>query len=66
MESADVHELSGPKQASPKDNFLLPHIDTFVDNTARYSLFSFMDGFSGYDNLRMALEDKEKTTIMTM
>ncbi|XP_012442061.1 uncharacterized protein LOC105767082 [Gossypium raimondii] len=34
-------------KASPKDNFPLPHIDTLVDNTAGYSLFSFMDGFSG-------------------
>ncbi|XP_012458310.2 uncharacterized protein LOC105779109 [Gossypium raimondii] len=33
-------------KASPKDNFPLPHIDTLVDNTAGYSLFSFMDGFS--------------------
>ncbi|XP_016709113.1 uncharacterized protein [Gossypium hirsutum] len=33
--------------ASLKENFSLPHIDTLVDNTAGYSLFSFMDGFSG-------------------
>jgi len=25
--------------ASPKDNFPLPHIDTLVDNTTRFSLF---------------------------
>ena len=36
-------------RASPKDNFPLPHIDTLVDNTAKHSLFSFMDGFSGYN-----------------
>ena len=24
-------------RASPKDNFLLPHIDTLVDNTAKHS-----------------------------
>ena len=35
-------------RTSPKDNFLLPHIDTLVDNTAKHSLFSFMDGFSSY------------------
>ncbi|XP_017970398.1 PREDICTED: uncharacterized protein LOC108660657 [Theobroma cacao] len=29
-----------------KDNFPLPHINTIVDNTARHSMFSFMDGFS--------------------
>ncbi|XP_031402658.1 uncharacterized protein LOC116212231 [Punica granatum] len=34
-------------KASPKDNFPLPHIDVLVDNTARHTLFSFMDDFSG-------------------
>ena len=33
-------------KASPKDNFPLPHIDALVDNTAKHSTFSFMDGFS--------------------
>ena len=36
-------------RASPKDNFPLSHIDALVDNTAKNSLFSFMDGFSGYN-----------------
>ena len=53
-------------RASPKDNFPLPHIDTLVDNTAKHSLFSFMDGFSGYNQIKMALEDMEKTTFLTM
>ncbi|KAA0044915.1 protein NYNRIN-like [Cucumis melo var. makuwa] len=43
-------------RASPKDNFPLPHIDMLVDNTARYSTFSFMDGFSGYNQIKMAKE----------
>ena len=34
--------------ASPKDDFLLPHIDILVDNTAGHDLLSFMDGCSGY------------------
>ena len=53
-------------RASPKDNFPLPHIDTLVDNTAKHSLFSFMDGFSGYNQIRMAPEDMEKTTFLTI
>ncbi|XP_052728595.1 uncharacterized protein LOC128195360 [Vigna angularis] len=53
-------------RASPKDNFPLPHIDTLVDNTAKYSLFSFMDGFSGYNQIKMAPEDMEKTTFITL
>ncbi|KAG8484957.1 hypothetical protein CXB51_021413 [Gossypium anomalum] len=53
-------------KASPKDNFPLPHIDTLVDNTAGSSLFSFMDGFSGYNQIKMHPEDMEKTTFVTM
>ena len=53
-------------RVSPKDNFSLPHIDTLVDNTAKHSLFSFMDGFSSYNQIRMAPEDMKKTTFLTM
>ncbi|RDX78067.1 Retrovirus-related Pol polyprotein, partial [Mucuna pruriens] len=52
-------------RASPKDNFLLPHIDLLVDNTAQHSCYSFMDGFSEYNQIQMAQEDKEKTTFIT-
>jgi len=53
-------------RASLKDNFPLPHIDTLVDNTTKFSLFSFMDGFSGYNQIKMAPEDMEKTTFITL
>ena len=53
-------------RTSPKDNFSLPHIDTLVDNTAKHSLFSFMDGFSNYNQIRMAPEDMKKTIFLTM
>ena len=36
-------------KACPKDDFLLPHIDVLVDNTAGSGLMSFMDEFSGYN-----------------
>ena len=49
-----------------KDNFPLPHIDTLVDNTAKNFQFSFMDGFSRYNQIRMASEDREKTAFVTM
>ena len=52
-------------KASPKDDFPLPHIDILVDNTARQALLSFMDGFSGYNQILMAPEDREKTTFTT-
>jgi hypothetical protein len=52
-------------RASPKDNFPLPHIDTLVDNTATNAVFSFMDRFSGYNQIKMAEEDKSKTAFVT-
>jgi ribonuclease HI len=52
-------------RASPKDNFPLPHIDTLVDNTATNAVFSFMDGISGYNQIKMAEEDKSKTAFVT-
>uniref|UniRef100_A0A2N9IQN1 Reverse transcriptase domain-containing protein n=1 Tax=Fagus sylvatica TaxID=28930 RepID=A0A2N9IQN1_FAGSY len=52
-------------RASPKDNFPLPHIDTLVDNTATNAVFSFMDGFLGYNQIKMAEEDKSKTAFVT-
>ncbi|XP_047331653.1 uncharacterized protein LOC124935248 [Impatiens glandulifera] len=53
-------------KASPKDSFPLPHIDGLVDHSAGHQLLSFMDGFSGYNQVLMALEDKEKTTRFLM
>ena len=53
-------------RASPKDNFPLPNINILVDNTTNFALFSFMDGFSGYNQIKMAPEDMEKTTFVTL
>jgi len=53
-------------RASPKDNFPLPHINILVDNTTNFALFSFMDGFSGYYQIKIVLEDMEKTTFVTL
>ena len=58
----DLRDLN---KASPMDDFLLPHIDILVDNTAEHALLSFMDGFLGYNQIKMALEDMEKTSIIT-
>lgn len=52
-------------KASPKDDFLLSHIDVLVDKTAGHALFSFIDGFPGFYQIRMAVEDKEKTSLIT-
>ena len=43
----------------------LSHIDMLVDNTTKFKVFSFMDGFFGYNQIKMAPEDKENTTFIT-
>ena len=53
-------------RVSPKDNFPLPHIDTLVDNMTKHSLFSFMDRFSSYNQIKIATEDMKNTTFLTM
>ena len=52
-------------KACPNDDFLLPHIDVLVDNKAGSALISFMDGFSGYNQIKMAPRDMTKTTFTT-
>ena len=52
-------------KACPKDDFPLPCIDVVVDNTAGSALMSFMDGFSRYNQIKMAPKDKTKTTFTT-
>ena len=52
-------------RACPKDSYPLPRIDTLVDSTARHELLSFMDVFSGYNQIKMKEEDQEKTSFVT-
>ena len=52
-------------KACLKNNFFLPHIDTLVDSAASSAMYSFMDGFSGYNQIMMAVIDKLKTSFTT-
>jgi hypothetical protein len=51
----DIRDLN---KVSPKDDFPLPHIDILVDNATKSSIYSFMDGFSRYNKIKMVKEDK--------
>ena len=52
-------------RACPKDSFPLPRIDLIVDATAGHELLSFMDAFSGYNQINMDPNDQEKTSFVT-
>ena len=47
-------------KACPKGEFSLPNIDLLVYSAAGSSMFSFMDGYNGYNQIRMATKDAEK------
>uniref|UniRef100_A0A2N9FI93 Integrase catalytic domain-containing protein n=1 Tax=Fagus sylvatica TaxID=28930 RepID=A0A2N9FI93_FAGSY len=42
-------------KACPKDEFPLPNMDLLIDSAAGHAMFSFMDGFSGYNQIRMTM-----------
>ena len=52
-------------KACPKDSFPLPHIDRMIDATAGHEMLSFLDAYSGYNQIRMHPEDQEKTSFIT-
>ena len=52
-------------RACPKDSYLLPQIDILVDSMAKHQLLSFMDAFSGYNQIRLDEADQEKTSFIT-
>ena len=52
-------------KACPKDDFPLPHIDVIVDSVASSAMYSFMDGFSGYNQIMMVVMDKIKIAFIT-
>ncbi|CAL8117146.1 unnamed protein product [Prunus armeniaca] len=51
-------------KACPKDNFPLPRIDQLVDSTSGNQLLSFMDAYSGYNQIMMHEDDKAKTLFI--
>jgi len=38
-------------KACPKDAYVLPNKDKLVDNSSSYKLLSFMDAYSGYNQI---------------
>ena len=51
-------------RACPKDSFPLPRINLIVDATVGHELLSFMDAFSGYNQISMDPDDQEKTSFV--
>ena len=58
-------DFTNLNKACPKDSYPLPRIDTLVDSTARHQFLSFMDAFSGYNQIKMEEIDQKKTSFVT-
>jgi hypothetical protein len=49
----------------PKDHFPLPRIDQIIDSTAGCERLSFLDAYSGYNQIRLKEDDEAKTAFIT-
>ena len=58
-------DFTDVNRACPKDSFPLPRIDLIVDATTGHELLSFMDAFSGYNQISMYSDDQENTSFVT-
>nr|KYP61737.1 Transposon Ty3-I Gag-Pol polyprotein [Cajanus cajan] len=52
-------------KACPKDAYPLPHIDALVNGAAGHQSLSFLDAYSGYNQVPMYPPDEEKTVFIT-
>ena len=52
-------------KACPKDSYPLPQIDQMVDATTGYNQMSFLDAYSGYNQIPMNPEDRIHTAFVT-
>ena len=52
-------------KACPKDESPLPNMDMLIDSAAGHAIFSFMNGFSSYNQIRMSPKDVAKIAFRT-
>jgi hypothetical protein len=57
-------EFCNLNKARLKDNFPMRFIDQIINECAGRKIFSFMDGFSGYNQIQIKPKDQHKTTFI--
>ncbi|KAK4391400.1 Polyprotein P3 [Sesamum angolense] len=65
IEVGFIREVKDLNNACPKDDFPLPIAELMIDATTGHETLSFMDGSSGYNQIRMAPADEELTALRT-
>lgn len=57
-------DFTDVNKAYSKDSYPLSRIDWLVNTISSHELLTFMDAFSGYNQIQMAYEDEEKTIFI--
>ncbi|KAL0342917.1 UNVERIFIED_CONTAM: Transposon Tf2-12 polyprotein [Sesamum angustifolium] len=65
IEVGFIREVKDLNNACPKDDFPLPIAELMIDATTGHEALSFMDGSSGYNQIRMAPAGEELTAFRT-
>jgi hypothetical protein len=58
-------DYTSPNKHCPKDPFPLPRIDQIIDSIAGCARLSFLDAYSGYNQIELKKEDEEKIAFIT-
>ena len=65
MEKSDCVDFRSMNRSSLKDNYPLPKIEKILQKVVGAQRISMVDGFSGYNQIAMHSDDKEKLTFTT-
>lgn len=57
-------EFRDLNKSCPKDNFPMPFIDYILDECAGREIFSFMDGFSGYNQIQIRTNTRRNLYVI--
>lgn len=58
-------DFSNLNQTYPKDSFPLPRIDQLVDSITRHKLLSFMDTYSGFNQISIYQKEEDNISFIT-
>jgi hypothetical protein len=53
------------RKVCPKDEYPLPRFYQIIDSIASCELLSFLDAYSGYHQISLAIDDEEKAVFIT-
>ena len=63
---ASLCRLTKLNKACPKDSYPLRRFDLLIDAKAGHELLTFLDAYSGYNQISMHPPDQEKTSFITL